>query len=179
MPDEPEIDQDDIDIFRSSIGPVRPLSQERVLPDLIKPNPVPVQTLQEQQQVLREMVNGTIDSNTLEMGDELLYVKPGIQQRLLQKLRRGQFRIEAELDLHGLNVATAKETVNRFLAGAGNRQQRCVRIIHGKGHGSRDGKPVIKNRLDRWLRQHNLVLAYCSARPVDGGTGAVYVLLSR
>jgi len=112
-----------------------------------------------------------------ESGDTLHYRAPGLQHTVLRKLRRGQYRIERELDLHGLNRERARAAVNDFLARCLDQDQRCVRIIHGKGHGSPNSGPVIKTLLDGWLRKRRDVLAFCSARPEDGGTGAVYVLL--
>ena len=98
---------------------------------------------------------------------------------MLRKLRRGQFQIGPALDLHGMTVATAREALTRFLHAARREGRSCVRIIHGKGNGSRHRGPVLKLKINHWLRQRDEVLAFCSARPVDGGTGAIYVLLRR
>jgi len=114
-----------------------------------------------------------------ETGEELLHVRPGLQQTVIRKLRRGQYAIEAELDLHGATVTQAREAVDEFLGAARERGKRCVRIIHGKGHSSVGKMPVLKGKVNSWLRQKDEVLAFCSARPNDGGTGAVYVLLKR
>lgn len=112
-----------------------------------------------------------------ETGEELSFIRPGLQHRLLRKLRRGHFSIGAELDLHGMTVALAQVELTIFLKQAQARGVRCVRIIHGKGLRSRQGRPVLKFKLERWLRLREEVIAFSSARPVDGGTGAVYVLL--
>jgi DNA-nicking Smr family endonuclease len=87
--------------------------------------------------------------------------------------------LEAELDLHGLTLAKAEPTLSQFLEQCQEQKIRCVRIIHGKGWGSRDNKPVLKSKLNHWLRQSDAVLAFCSATIEDGGTGALYVLLKR
>ena len=100
--------------------------------------------------------------------------QPGDLQPALQ---RGTYRVAAELDLHGLRWDEAKVVMVRFLAAARDADARCVRIIHGKGLRSKGDGPVIKQRIDGWLRQRSEVLAFCSARREDGGTGAVYVLL--
>jgi DNA-nicking Smr family endonuclease len=100
-----------------------------------------------------------------------------LQDTVWRRLRRGAYRIGAELDLHGLNRERARLAVQEFLADCQERNLRCVRIIHGKGLGSPNTGPVIKSLLDSWLRRRRDVLAFCSARPQDGGTGAVYVLL--
>lgn len=109
--------------------------------------------------------------------DKLYFKRPGIQQKLMEKLRRGQLRIEKQLDLHGMTVVTAEKSLNHFLESCQQNNYRCVRIIHGKGIGSTGRKPVIKNKLDEWLRINQDILAFCSAQAGDGGTGAVYVLL--
>ena len=111
-------------------------------------------------------------------GEDLWYAKPGVQLSLMRKLRRGQFSARAELDLHGLRSEDARVVVAEFLLER-LRGWRCVRIIHGKGLGSGPKGPVIKQKLGGWLRQSKNVLAFCSARPVDGGTGALYILLGK
>ncbi|MDY6813785.1 MAG: Smr/MutS family protein [Pseudomonadota bacterium] len=112
-------------------------------------------------------------------GDELVFARPGVQRRLLRRLGRGQYRIDGELDLHGLTVPQAHAQVNALLRQPGDHRPRVVRIVHGKGLRSRQGRPVIKPHLDRWLTHAEAVLAFCSAPPHDGGTGALYVLLRR
>ncbi|MGH8119180.1 MAG: Smr/MutS family protein, partial [Gammaproteobacteria bacterium] len=110
-------------------------------------------------------------------GAELLFKRPGIQDQLIQKLRKGKIAIERELDLHGLNSTEAEAALGHFLDRCRQQHIRCARIIHGKGRGSREGRPVIKNKLNQWLRKIPKVLAFCPARAGDGGTGAVYILL--
>lgn len=95
----------------------------------------------------------------------------------MHDLRRGYLEIGAELDLHGLTVRYAREDLNRFLAACNQRGIRCARIIHGKGYGSEGRQPVLKQKLNLWLRQREEVLAFTSAPRHDGGTGAAYVLL--
>jgi len=108
---------------------------------------------------------------------ELSYVRQGIQQRVMRRLRRGQYAIQAELDLHGDTVPQARTHLSQFLLQAHQSDWRCVRVIHGKGYGSYKQTPVIKQHVNGWLRQHKEVLAFCPAQPADGGGGAVYVLL--
>lgn len=178
MSDPDDINPEDSELFRASVGPVRPLRRvARVRPDAPRPKPQPHQTRQAEAEVLREMASGQLDIAEVETGEELSYKRAGIQNQLFKRLRRGQFIVEAELDLHGLTSAMAKSELTAFLQACQYYNRRCVRIIHGKGRGSRDGKPVLKNNLNQWLRLRNEVLAFCSARPDDGGTGAVYVLL--
>lgn len=112
-------------------------------------------------------------------GDVLSFARGGVRRREIERLRRGRFKVEADLDLHGRIVADAVAALDRFLEDSRRRGCRCVRIIHGKGFGSRTGLPIMKAHVDRWLRARSEVLAFCSAIPPDGGTGAVYVLLRR
>ena len=177
MPDHNHIKNSDRALFRDAVGAIRPVDRNRTESRRPRPRPVPRQSMAEQRAVLAEMADGDLDPADLETGDELIYRGPGLQERQFRKLRRGQFAVQAELDLHGLTVDAARQAVAEFLASCRILEQRCVRIIHGKGKGSHQRKPVIKTRLSRWLRQRSEVLAFCSARPVDGGTGAVYVLL--
>ncbi|MGQ0658294.1 MAG: Smr/MutS family protein, partial [Chromatiales bacterium] len=144
-----------------------------------RPDPIPVQRLLDEREVLREMASGHFDNAEIETGEELLYFRPGVRHTVFRRLRRGQFAIEGELDLHGLTVAEAKETLLKFLHDARGAGRRCVRIVHGKGLRSRGQEPVLKGKVNHWLRQLDTVLAFCSTRAVDGGTGALYVLLRR
>jgi DNA-nicking Smr family endonuclease len=148
---------------------------------LTKPPPpaFPKQRYLDEALVRKEMLSENYDPAEVETGEELLFIRSGVQHSVLAKLRRGQFSIEAELDLHGMIVRVAQVEVANFLRECRNRSIRCARIVHGKGYGSWQKQPVLKNKLNKWLRQRDEVLAFCSARPVDGGTGAVYVLIKR
>ena len=169
--------RDEADLFRRSVGPVTPVKQDQVQRYQDKPEPVAAQRIADESAVIKEMAEGFFDTEAMETGDELLYQKAGIQDKVFRKLRRGQFAIAAELDLHGYTIVHAKESLSEFLKQCLMRNHRCVRIIHGKGLRSRQGRPTIKSLIGKWLQQRREVLAYCSARQVDGGTGAIYVLL--
>lgn len=127
--------------------------------------------------VRHELHRGPPEPDPAEAVDALCFRGPGLQDTAWRRLRRGSYRIGAELDLHGLNRQRAREAVRAFLEDCHARGVRCVRIVHGKGLGSPNSGPVIKTLLDGWLRRRRDVLAFCSARPHDGGTGAAYVLL--
>jgi DNA-nicking Smr family endonuclease len=114
-----------------------------------------------------------------EFGEELRYLRPGIQSSALQKLRRGRFPIEATLDLHGLTSVEASSRLRYFLQESQTAGRSAVRIIHGKGHGSIGRQPVLKSTVRQLLQEFSCVLAFCSASPQDGGTGAVDVLLKK
>lgn len=169
---------DDRAAFKAAMAGVRlHVPGERIVRHA-PPQPLPRHSLADEAAVIAELLEGP-DPDHFECGDTLQYQAPGVQDRVLRQLRRGGFRIDAELDLHGLNRDKARAAVSVFLAECRARDRRCVRIIHGKGNGSPNSGPVIKRQLDGWLRKVRDVLAFCSARVEDGGTGAVYVLLRR
>jgi DNA-nicking Smr family endonuclease len=109
--------------------------------------------------------------------DPLSFRRPGVRDQTLRHLRRGRYPVEDELDLHGLNQAAARDCLAEFIAASRNAGLRCVRVVHGKGYRSGARGPVLKIAVNTWLKRHADVLAFTSARVIDGGTGAVYVLL--
>jgi DNA-nicking Smr family endonuclease len=166
-------------LFRESLTGVQPLKQDRVTPRAKRPAPIPHQSLRDAREVIENLLSGDHDYAEIETGEELLFARPGLRSSVVRKLRRGQYAIQAELDLHGLRVPDAHALLKQFLRECRLQDRRCVRVVHGKGLGS-DGKiPVLKAKLNVWLRRHRDVLAFCSARPNDGGTGAAYVLLKK
>jgi DNA-nicking Smr family endonuclease len=110
-------------------------------------------------------------------GDPLSFQRAGVRTQVVRRLRRGLFPIEDQLDLHGLSQTAARDQLSQFLEFNRNAGRRCVRIIHGKGYRSGARGPILKIAVDLWLRRHLDVMAFTSARAIDGGTGAVYVLL--
>lgn len=179
MRSKTKISPEDVALFRHAVKRVVPLQQDQITPVPRRPSPHPQQKYLDEQQVLRDMLSDGPDTSAIETGEELLFHRKGLQHGLLRKLRRGQFSVGAELDLHGLTVVEARDALGPFLAACRLSNARCVRIIHGKGYGSRRKQPVLKGKVNQWLQQRDEVLAFCSARPVDGGTGAVYVLLKK
>jgi DNA-nicking Smr family endonuclease len=171
--------REDIQLFRSSVGKVKPVHHNRVMP--VKPaiSPRPVFREMDEAEVLQDLLSKHFDPTDMESGEELVFVRAGLQKRTLKKLRRGMFVVHAELDLHGMTAPIARQAVADFLRECRRRRIQCGRIIHGKGRGSRHRSPVLKQKIGNWLQQRDEVLAYCSARGCDGGTGAVYVLLKR
>lgn len=128
--------------------------------------------------VLVESVSDEIDvERLLETDDALSYRRPGIGPDVLRKLRRGEWVIQSEIDLHGLRVDEARPALGSFLRDAVKRGSRCVRVVHGKGLGSKDRTPVLKNKVRAWLMQRDEVIAFCQARAAEGGAGALVVLL--
>lgn len=136
-------------------------------------------TRMDQQDVLRESLLPVDDPALLDTGEELGFRRPGVPETVLRKLRRGQFVVDDEIDLHGLSAPRARDALRHFLKEATDRRLRCVRVVHGKGRRSGPRGPVLKHVVNGWLCRSNAVMAFASTRPVDGGTGAVYVLLRR
>jgi DNA-nicking Smr family endonuclease len=168
----------DFDSFREAVSDVTPLKEQgRIEP---VPRKTPARALQQPRDdraVIRELLGGHEDGSELETGEELMFLRPGRQRRLLRRLRRGHYSIRDTIDLHHMDVATARQVLGDFLERALESNHSCVRIVHGKGLRSRD-RPKLKPMVNRVLRKHPSVIAFASCRPVDGGTGAVSVLLS-
>jgi len=174
-----DITRQDSELFRQAIGEVDKIEHNGVNLVTPKPPPVPNQTILSQQDALNKMANDPFDIPDIEIDDELFFKREGVQQQIMRKLRRGKYAIESELDLHGMTVSIAKKELDSFLSHCQSTNRRCIRIIHGKGHGSVNKIPVLKNKLNKWLQKYDSILAFCSAPPNDGGTGAVYVLIKK
>lgn len=174
-----ESDERDREIFRAAMRDVKRLASAKRQPDAPKPRPAARFTRCDQQEVLRESLLPPADEALLSTGDELSFRRPHVPETVLLKLRRGQYAVDAEIDLHGLNGAQAKTALREFMADAVGRGMSCVRIVHGKGKGSGPRGPVLKNMVNSWLQRLGVVLAFGSARTVEGGSGAVHVLLDR
>lgn len=169
---------DDQRAFQEAMHGVRPLPpRERIA----APPPVPAVaqfSRADAEQVLIESLLPPEDPALLDTGEELSFRRPWIREEVLRRLRRGQFAVAAESDLHGLGRHAAHAALRAFISESAARGIGCVRVIHGKGRGSGPRGPVLKHVVNHWLRRMDDVVAFASARPVDGGTGAVYVLLA-
>ena len=142
------------------------------------PPPRPLHHLADEQAALHESLHGQIGlQDRLEGGDEPHYLRSGLATVTLRDLRRGRWVIQSEVDLHGLNRDQARQLLAAFLADCLQQGRRCVRIIHGKGHGSPQKLSILRQLVRGWLAQRDEVLAYCQARPQDGGEGALIALL--
>ena len=176
--DESDPPDDDVALFRAAVRDARRLKPKRLHHAPARPKPIPQQFLRDEKQALADSLSDDyIPAHELESGEELLYLREGHAPDILSKLRRGFWVIQASIDLHGMVVEEARGYVADFLAECRKRGLRCVRIVHGKGIGSRNREPVLKAKLRSWLMQKNEVIAYAQARPADGGSGAVVVLL--
>lgn len=171
----------DDDIFRDAMAGVTPLKRSnRQQPERRPLDARPRSLEADEAAVMAELMSMDMDGpSAVESGEELHYRSAGVQDTVYRRLRRGTYHFGDELDLHGLRVDAAREAVRAFLNESRERNIRCVRIIHGKGLGSDNRGPVLKQWVDGWLRRRSEVLAFCSAQPRHGGTGAVYVLLRR
>ncbi len=171
--------EDESALFRAAMRDVRPLkSSGQATPARRKSRARARFARAERAAVLRESLLGT-DLYELQPGDELLFRRAGVSALVLRRLRRGQYRIDAEIDLHGCTLAQAGPALQAFLRESRLGGLHCVRIIHGKGLRSGNRGPVLKNWVNAQLRRADSVLAFASARPPAGGTGATLVLLAR
>jgi DNA-nicking Smr family endonuclease len=174
----PPTDQAPVDeAFRAAVRDVRPLPTTalRVTPVLRKPAP------RRRGATARHAedagATAPLPAATVR-GEELLsYRKAGVRDQVARRLRRGQYPVESEIDLHGLSQAHARTELADFIAESVAAGLRCVRVIHGKGMRSGERGAVLKSAVNDWLRRDFDVVAFTSARPIDGGAGAVYVLL--
>ena len=173
------VTDEDRELFRRAAGDVRRVEDDRAPPVRTGKTPrIRDRARSGRSSDSRELAESEWTSD-IGPGDVLSFARGGVQRREADRLRRGRFKVEADLDLHGRIVADAVAALDHFLEDSRRRGRRCVRIIHGKGFGSRSGLPIMKAHVDRWLRARSEVLAFCSATPPDGGTGALYVLLRR
>jgi DNA-nicking Smr family endonuclease len=173
------LEQDDIALFRRSVSDARPLGKTFLEPT---PPSIPRKarfTRRDEQAVLNESMDTDFGSLEESSGEHLRFARPVIGRKIMRKLSRGGFSIGAETDLHGMTTSQARTELRDFIEYCVQRGLTCVRVIHGKGLGSGLSGPVLKRKVDVWLRQWDPVLAFVSARPVDGGTGALYVLLKK
>ena len=174
---ERQDDDDDAALFRASIGDVRPVTSDKVEPFRRKVKPTARFRDADDKAALAESLEPTREEIEQNTGARLSFRRSFVSPRTLKRLARGEYRIDREIDLHGMTADEARGALVAFVTGAVRDGARVVRIVHGKGLGSGPRGPVLKALVNRWLRKSDAVLAYVSARLVDGGTGAVYVLL--
>ncbi len=167
------------ELFANSVGRVKPLEVEKkayLLPDL--PLPIPAQRQRDEQAVLREALSDEWDTSSLLDTDEALsFRRPGIGTDVIAKLRRGEWSVQKQLDLHNLRTEEARDALGVFIRESHKNGIRCVRVVHGKGLGSIGGVSILKPKVQSWLIQKNQVLAFVQATPAQGGAGALVVLL--
>ncbi len=167
------------DLFQRAAGKVERLRAHGRVHHAPEPvAPIPAQRQLDDQRVLKEAISDEFDASTLlETDDALSFRRPGVGIDVARKLRRGEWSIQSEIDLHGLRTDDAREALAAFLREAMRQGVRCVRVVHGKGLGSPGKTPVLKGKVHSWLVQKDEVLAFVQARGDEGGAGAVVVLL--
>ena len=165
--------------FRQAVAGVAPLRrQHRHALKAPPPPPHALQHRRDERAALHESLHGPVSlDDALDSGEELTFLREGLARQVLRRLRRGHWVVQDNLDLHGMNRVTAADAVAAFLRASAARGLRCVRIVHGKGLGSKNREPVLKAKLRKWLPPRDEVLAFCQAPAAHGGSGALLVLL--
>ena len=176
--EERQATNSEANLFQAEVKNARPLNIDVPFTEKTYPPPIAKQFIRDEKQALKDSLSDDFyPLHELESGEELLYLRTGQSSDVLSKLRRGFWVIQAKIDLHGLISDEARAYVAEFLSDCRKKNIRCVRIVHGKGLGSRNREPVLKHKLRNWLMQKDEVIAYAQAKPEDGGSGAVIVLL--
>ena len=167
------------ELFANTVGRVRPLVAEKKASLVFElPAPIPAQTQRDEQAVLREALSDEWDtSSLLDTDDALSFRRPGVGVDVVRKLRKGEWSVQKQLDLHNLRTDEARDALGKFIRESHKSGLRCVRVVHGKGLGSLGKVSVLKPKVQSWLIQKNQVLAFVQATPAQGGAGAVVVLL--
>ena len=167
------------EIFATFVGRVQPLPQKNaVKPHAKQPSPIPLQQKLDDMAVMRESLSDEWDtSSLLEVDEHLSFRRPGIGPDVVRKLRKGEWAVQAHVDLHNLRTEDARDALGQFIRESHKHGLRCVRVVHGKGLNSPGKVPVLKNKVHSWLIQKNQVLAFVQATPAHGGAGALVVLL--
>jgi DNA-nicking Smr family endonuclease len=170
-------DDEDSRLFHEAMRDVKPLAHDRHVAKGRKPAPRARFARRSGRVVIEDPVPGETSNPIVSGADDVSFRRPGIQTNVLRKLRRGEYRVQAEIDLHGLTADEATSALHSFLIEAIARGLRTVCVIHGKGLRAGGQAPVLKNAVISALRRTSVVMGFVSARREDGGTGAVYVLL--
>jgi DNA-nicking Smr family endonuclease len=167
-------------LFTDAVGAFTPLPPHgRTLRELPRPAPLPRQRELDERAALAEAMSDEVDIESLLLTDDgLSFRRHGVGTDVVTRLRRGHWAIQAEIDLHGLRRDEARDRLAAFVRGAALRGQRCLRVVHGKGHGSPGRQPVLKGKVQRWLGQSTEVIAFAQASGPLGGAGALIVLLA-
>lgn len=174
---------DDFSLFQSAVQGVKPITHDRADTGKPKADRQRISTLRQAATIKTGSVkvDGMSDQFVIDVGaeDELYWARDGVQDGQMRKLKAGQVAFEGSIDLHGMSVEKARETLWEFFAEASRLEVRCARITHGKAARLDGKRPLIKSHVNTWLRQHPQVLGFASCLPRHGGTGALYVLLKR
>jgi DNA-nicking Smr family endonuclease len=173
---------DEQDAFVAAMRGVKPLKFEGRVVATRRPHPKARNSRLARDELLAESLNGPAEPTTdgiEQLGEGVAFRRAAIPKSVFRSLRSGRFSIEDEIDLHGLSAHAAKRALRDFIVDAAKRRLGCVRVVHGKGLRSGPAGPILKGSVQHWLTLWEEVLAFVSARPRDGGSGALYVLLQR
>jgi DNA-nicking Smr family endonuclease len=176
--EDAEDDPTDVAAFRTAMRDVKPLAahpRARLPPATrrARPRPPPQRHAHDLDEVMPLIATAAAE----DAAAALSFQRGGVRDQVMRRLRRGLIPSEDELDLHGLNQTEARARLADFIARSRDAGSRCVRVVHGKGYRSGARGPILKTAVNLWLRRHLDVMAFTSAKVIDGGTGAVYVLL--
>jgi len=173
------LSSEDQALFQQSIKGTQRLHSDKVHHNPPKPRPRRLNHPNHDDEDTADLMSDHFNIADVETSEALSFSRPGVSPLQMRKLRRGQIATAGQLDLHGMTIEQARTTLANYIHACFAEGIRCIRVIHGKGHGSKEKTPILKNKVNRWLRQKNEVLAFCSALPRDGGTGAVYILFKK
>lgn len=188
--EEPVIEKpisEDEQYFLEAMSDVTPLIKERKkvirapTPNIRPAHPVPDKE-REAMAHLHGLVKGSIEMDITFSDEYMEGAVKGLSRKIMRRLKRGQFPYQDYIDLHGLTRQEAETKVRKFLVQSHRLGLRCVLIVHGRGLNSPDSFPVLKESMPIWLNHgpvKKIVLAFATAQPYDGGTGAIYVLLKK
>ena len=172
------VEPEDAATFRAAVADVKPLKAKvRIAPPAGRPRPRPRRPVAGSAAGLDELMPILPADSDMQPGAVLSFQRGGVRTQVMRRLRRGLYPADDQLDLHGLTQTDAREHLAHFIEASRAAGLRCVRIIHGKGYRSGARGPILKTAVDAWLRRHLDVMAFVSAKAIDGGTGALYVLL--
>ncbi|TAK79097.1 MAG: DNA mismatch repair protein MutS [Gammaproteobacteria bacterium] len=177
MPKKTKISQEDLTTFHDAMKGVKLLTSDKIPLTSSKSRQKSIKSPPTAQKEEVFYFSDAHDLPPVSGETAISYKHKSLSDKMLRKLRKGQYNVEATLDLHGMSVEEAKIAMDQFLQQCLQHEIRVVLIIHGKGHHSQ--MPVLKNKLNHWLRTLDVILAFCSAAPLHGSRGATYVLLKR
>ena len=170
-----KISEKDKKLFRNTIGDIERIKDNNIIIDKPKPSSHPKRNKENELDFSHTINESGLNEDLVDGNDEIKFCRAGDGDSKFKRLRQGKYKIEDELDLHGMKIEEARKELAMFLEQCKHRSIFCVLIIHGKGYGSKNKSPIIKNKLNQWLRHHDMVWGFCSAQPSDGGTGAIYL----
>ena len=174
-----KISDEDRKLFRDTVGNTKPIKDNNVITDNSKTPPYSKKNKEKYINSDYEINENRLNKKSVNSEEEIRFCSAGENDKKFKRLRQGKYKFKKTLDLHGMRVDEAKKELVMFLEECKVQAVSCVLIIHGKGYGSKNKSPIIKNKLNQWLRNHSIVWGFCSAQPNDGGTGAIYVYFKK